>query len=196
MRTIKAAGVRAATDIDVLAFPFPGAGREARLPSRRSAFGDLSFEPDRALGTPSDRADMIVAEVKEGPAQFNAAGRNPVVLATALARFGCCIPSDAQGIVQELLEQGRTLTPSGHVLRLVAFGSNRSASGSSRHLVISMNHVVRFLEQHLRDHWDHLGHTQLKQPAMSFLALLEKARRGDGFSRPSKSRRHRKPKPG
>jgi len=33
---------------------------------------------------------MIVGEIKEGAAQFNAATLDPVVLQVALARFGCC----------------------------------------------------------------------------------------------------------
>lgn len=179
MESFEADRVRTATDIDVLAFRFPGAGCEAPARSKKRTFGDMAYEPDRTLATPKDRADMIVAEVKEGPAQFNPASRDPVVLAAALARFGCCAATDAQRIVHKLLKQGRTVTPSGHALRLVAFGSSSSTSTSSRPLVISMHHVVDFLQRHLRDHWGHLGHTQLKQPAMSFLALLEKARRGD-----------------
>ena len=61
---------RTATDVDILAFRFPGAGREVRLPSPKRPFGDLVYEPDAALATPGDRAGMIVTEVKERPARF------------------------------------------------------------------------------------------------------------------------------
>jgi hypothetical protein len=47
---------------------------------------------DPVLGCVADRPDMIVGEVKEGLARFNAATRDPVVLELALARFGAVRP--------------------------------------------------------------------------------------------------------
>ena len=45
--------------------------------------------------------------------------------------------------------------------------------------MITMEHIIiGFLRAHLSDHWDHLGRTQLNQPALAFLALMEKAERG------------------
>lgn len=81
---------RSVTDLDVLAVRFSGAGHEVIRGKGRSPMGGHEFEPDPALRSPPDRADMIVGEVKEGPAPFNSATRDPEVLGVALARFGCC----------------------------------------------------------------------------------------------------------
>ncbi len=57
---------RTVTELDILAFRFPGATRLVpRLPGR----GDDSAEreePDPVLGTPADQADMLIGEVKDG----------------------------------------------------------------------------------------------------------------------------------
>lgn len=58
------------------------------------------------LGCPADRADMIVGEVKDGAARFNAAIRDPLVLELGLARFGCCEPAQAADLVRRLLAAG------------------------------------------------------------------------------------------
>ncbi len=60
---------------------------------------------------------------------------------------------------------------------MIAFGSTGDDS-ALRYQVIKMGHIVEFLRGHLRRHWGHLGHAQLSQPALAFLALLEKAERG------------------
>ena len=116
---------QAASDVDILAFRFPGAERlipdgEGRGRARRSL-----FVTDLRLRAPSDRPDMIVGEVKEGLAEFNRSGRRPEVLAAALARFGCFRLEGAERLVDELLHEGRVVAPHGHVIRLVAFGSHR-----------------------------------------------------------------------
>ncbi len=41
-----------------------------------------------------------------------------------------------------------------------------------------MSNVIHFLREHLHNHWGHLGQAQLSQPALAFLALMEKAERG------------------
>jgi hypothetical protein len=78
---------RMLTDLDLLAFRFPGAGRELAGRGERYTVPVEVFEPDPALGQRSDRSDMIVAEVKEGRAELNRAARDPAVLRAALVRF-------------------------------------------------------------------------------------------------------------
>ena len=41
-------------------------------------------------------------------------------------------------------------------------------------MTVPMRHVVQFLQQYLREHWDILKHAQIRDPAFGVLALLEK----------------------
>lgn len=59
--------VRAVTDLDILGFRFPGAGHEIIRNQHHLPLAGAQFLPDRLLGCPGDRPDMIVGEVKEGP---------------------------------------------------------------------------------------------------------------------------------
>ena len=171
--TVRGGGYGTATDLDVLAFRFPGAGRPL-------VGGDASpfrLEPDPALGCPGDRPDMILGEVKEGKAELNSAAREPRVVAAVLARFGCCPAAAADRVAAELVRRGRAELPGGHDARLVAFGVKLDAATSPPYHRVALGHVVRFLESYLREHWPVLRHGQLKDPALGFLATLEKARR-------------------
>jgi hypothetical protein len=175
---------RTATDLDVLAFRFPGAGRLAPFQTGKTVgeAGIPAFAPDPHLGGVSDQADMLIGEVKEGRAELNSAARDPVVLRAVLSRFGCCSPEHVPGVVQALLRHGRTLTHCGHLVRLVAFGSLPPAANGGKYAVISLGHVHEFLEAYVREHWDVLCHAQFKDPAFGFEVLLEKMRRGSHAS--------------
>ena len=165
---------RAVTDLDVLAFRFARAGHEVVRGDRHSPLGGGTFEPDSVLGCPTDRPDMIVGEVKEGAARFNPATRDPAVLSVALARFGCCSRDEADALTTELLSRGRVDAPAGHSIRMVAFGAVPDSTARGNWTTVPMGHVVDFLRSHLRDHWDVLRHTQIKDPTLGLLALLEK----------------------
>src|SRR5262245_30838329 len=171
---------RTGTDLDILAFRFPRAHVDV---IGRQGLGPLPPEgsviPDPILRCSLDRPDMIVGEVKEGLARFNEATRDPAVLAVALARFGCCSAAHADHIAHELVTRGRTDTPEGHVVRMVAFGGAPDHASHSRSTVVSMRHVVEFLRQYLHEHWDVLRHAQLKDPTLGVLALIEKSRADD-----------------
>jgi hypothetical protein len=41
-------------------------------------------------------------------------------------------------------------------------------------MTVSMRHVVEFLQRYLREHWDVLRHTQIRDTAFGVLALIEK----------------------
>jgi hypothetical protein len=165
---------RMATDLDLLAFRFPHAGRRVLgdLPGGEPA----RFAPDPALGVPADEADMLIAEVKEGRAEFNAGTRDPDVLAAALLRFGCCSDHGAETAVEELLRSGRALLLNGHRIRMVAFGG-RGGGGGAVDTVVPLARVVEFLRSHLEDHWDVLRHAQFKDSTLGLLMVMEKARR-------------------
>ena len=169
---------RSATDVDVLAVRFPGAGREVRGRGRRRMTGATLYEPDPALQCSPGSMDMVVGEVKEGRATFNAPARDPLVLAAALARFGCCAPEHAGALVSRLLSDGHAETHHGHTLRLVAFGGRCEPMDRPGHLEIPLEHVVGFLQAYLSENWDTLHAAQLKLPALDLLALMQKCGAG------------------
>ena len=103
-------GRRTLTDLDILAFRFPRAGCEVHHHKPR-ALSSMAFEPDAALGVPRERADMIVAEVKQGTAHFNLATWDPLVLEMALMRFGCCTPKTVFESRKEAPAQGSCHDP-------------------------------------------------------------------------------------
>lgn len=160
-----------ATDLDILAFRFPGAGR---MIARQG--GRQRFAPDPALGIEGDSADMLIGEVKEGRAELNRAARNPDVLRTVLARFGCCSVDTAEDTVQRLIRKGEAVTHAGHRVRLIAFGSSHEQPGPGGYSTLSLGHVLDFVEDYLRRHWEVLRHAQFKHPALGLLMVLEKAR--------------------
>jgi hypothetical protein len=168
------ADYRTATDLDVLAVRFPSARRVVPGESRHPHHA--AFEPDPALGAPSEQVDMIVGEVKEASAEFNRAGLRPEVLEAALARFGCC-PESAKGkMARTLIARGRAKTHLGHDIRLIAFGGRVGEPGP--YLQVSLAHVVGFLSDYVRAHWEVLKHTQSKDPVLGFLMLMEKLQSG------------------
>jgi len=160
---------RTVTDLDLLAFRFPTAGRLVLD----------GFEPDPGLGIPrNDRADMIVGEVKEGRAQLNEGAIDPTVLRAALVRFGCCSSTDVEGVIGELHDRGTGTTPGGDRVRLVAFGSTPPEDPDPPYLALTLGHVLSFLRSYLDVYWDVLRHAHFKDPAFGFLMTLEKAERG------------------
>ena len=177
LEAARSGGFRTVTDLDVLAFRFPGAGRlVAGLPENGpGVYG--RFEPDPVLGVPGDQADMLIGEVKEGRARLNESATNPGVLETALVRFGCCGPGDAQELVRGLLQRGRADGLHGHQVRLVVFASAAESTTQAGVLVVPLGHVVRFLQAHIDQYWDVLHHAQVKDPAFGFLMTLQKALR-------------------
>lgn len=177
---------RTVTDLDVLAFRFAGAGHDLIQGRRRRGVGERATDP--ALQCPTDRPDMIVGEVKAGAARFNHAMRDPRVLGVALARFGCCAPEHVHDVAAALLARGSVTTEGGHAIRLVAFGDVGGGESAAAASIISMRHVVQFLQRYLRQHWDVLRHAQITDPALGVLALIEKwgvepPRRSDGSLR-------------
>lgn len=161
---------RTATDLDILAFRFPGAGRI--VTGKKSAHS--VFLPDPLLGVSGDEADMLIGEVKEGRAELNRNARNPDVLRTVLARFGCCSPEHVDPVVEQLIRKGKATTHANHCIRLMAFGS--VAQGNHSYATITTGHIVQFIENYLDEHWEVLRSAQFKNPALGLLMVLKKAR--------------------
>jgi len=172
--------VRAITDLDILAFRFPRVGR-APLGSPAGG-GTLHgvFRPDPDLAGDPDKADMILAEVKGGPARFNEAILDPRVLGAGLARFGCCAPENAEPLARILLRRGSAKTEAGHIIRTIAFGSGTDdAAKEQAYRVISLGHVIAFLENYLREEWAVLRQVQVLEPGLAMLQTVMKARESE-----------------
>jgi len=172
IETVVNHGYEVTTDLDILAFRFPGAGRLVPGRSRQ-----LLFEPDPMLGIKGSEADMLIGEIKEGRATLNPHTRNPNVLRTVLARFGCCPYHESAETVEQLLGKGTAMTHLGHRVRLMAFGSQLPDHHPAGYRVISLGHMVNFIEDYLQQHWSMLRHAQFKHPALGLFMVLEKARR-------------------
>lgn len=168
-------GFRTATDLDILAFRFPGAGR---LVPSGSGEDEHSFAPDPELDCHPDCAEMLIGEVKEGKAELNEAARDPAVLQAALTRFGCCSRCHVPEVVQQLLRKGHAMTNCGHRVRMVAFGSSHGSSGSPKYDIISLGHIERFLQDYICQHWEVLHQAQFKDTVFGFMIMLEKGHRG------------------
>lgn len=175
LEAARAGGYRTATDLDVLAFRFPGAGRLVAGPREAGTNEPHHFEPDPELEVPARHSDMIIGEVKEGRAELIESALRPEVLEAALARFGCCHEEQAPLVAQDLLHLGTATVHPGHEIRLVVFAARGERVGHPDVRVISLGHVVRFLQEHLHEHWDVLRHAQVKGPAFGFLMTLRKA---------------------
>ena len=172
---------RVVTDLDILAFRFPGAGRFVPGSGEKTAW---NFEPDVRLRCEPGRPDMLIGEVKEGRARLNPGVRNPDVLRAVLVRFGCCPAGKVIPVVESLRRHGQAITPRGHHVRIVAFGSGDGSRNGHVHTVVNLDHVIRFLRDYMREHWDVLRHAQFKDPVLGFLMLLEKADEERSRSRP------------
>jgi hypothetical protein len=169
-------GFRTITDIDILAFRFPSGTPMARG-GRKMPKGLDVTGLDSGLAVPTDQIDMIIGEVKEGRVGINTGIRDPEVLRTVINRFGD-VGEDANRVVQHLLKHGNAEIQSSYSVRLIAFGSFPPGSAVPPCRIISLGHVLQFLQAYVRKHWSMLRHLQFKDPAFGFLMTMEKARRG------------------
>ncbi len=174
VEAMKHGGHRTATDIDVLAFRFPGAGRLITKKGKGAHNDRLIGRIDPALGLLDDGADMIIGEVKEGRAQVNHSARDPAVLRAALTRFGCCHGDSVDALVESLIRKGHGTTEHGHRVRIVAFGSILPETDPGYH-TISLGQVIAYAQAYLNDHWEVFRVAELKDPAVGFLATMIKS---------------------
>lgn len=166
---------RTITDIDVLAYRFPVTARVIAEGSPLAPGGEA--QPDPGLAIPEDRVDMIIGEVKEGRVNFNLSATDPAVLDTVLARLGVDL-SETPRVIEGLRKKGSVTIPNGFQVRMVAFGAMPPGSEVPPCRIISLGHVLQYLQHFVRANWTMLRHCQFKDPALGFLMTLEKARRG------------------
>ena len=172
-------GFRTLTDIDVLAFRFPSGlpSPEPVSSNGRTPRGLDMSDIDPGLGVPSESIDMVIGEVKEGRVGINSGARDPEILKAVIGRLGDSTV-DRDTVVTDLLTHGSATLPSGFVIRLIAFGSFPPGAPVPPCRIISLGHVLEFLQHYVRKHWNMLRHLQFKDPAIGFLMTLEKAKRG------------------
>lgn len=171
---------RTMTDIDILAFRFP-TGEPMTKHVKKAPKGLDVTGLDPGLGIPDGSIDMIIGEVKEGRVGINTGIRDPEVLRAVINRFGEV--GDPDHVVKHLIESGTAAIPPAFSVRLIAFGSFPPGSAVPPCRIISLGHVLSFLQSYVRKHWHMLRHLQFKDPAFGFLMTLEKARRGEAGRR-------------
>ncbi|MEA2571750.1 MAG: hypothetical protein QOI24_3751 [Acidobacteriota bacterium] len=174
-------GFRTITDIDVLAFRFPS-GLPIANPHGRVPRGLDTSEIDPGLGVKPDAVDMIIGEVKEGRVSVNDGARDPDVLRAVISRLGIT-PAEEESVIRDLLHSGGATLPNGFTVRFIAFGAFPPGAAVPPCRIISLGHVLNFLQAYVRKHWGMLRHLQFKDPAFGFLMTLEKARRGEAGRR-------------
>ena len=179
-------GFRTITDIDVLAFRFPsGLDAPQPVPVRKRAPHEIDrSELDPGLGTAPDMIDMIIGEVKEGRVGINSSARDPEVLKTVITRLGQT--GEEEQAVADLLRTGVARVGTGVVIRFIAFGAFPPGAPVPPCRIISLGHVVDYLQSYVRKHYQMLRHLQLKDPAFGFMLALEKAKRGAAGRRGAK----------
>ena len=168
-------GFRTITDIDILAFRFPS-GEPMAKKTRKAPKGLDISGLDPGLAVPIGSIDMIIGEVKEGRVNINSGIRDPEVLNAVINRFGQV--GDPNRVVQHLLGTGTAEIPPAYSVRLIAFGSFPPGAPVPPCRIVSLGHVLEFLQSYVRKHWSMLRHLQFKDPAFGFLMTMEKARRG------------------
>ena len=179
-------GFRSITDIDVLAFRFPSSleGAQVVPVSKGAPHAIDTSELDPGLGIAPDRIDMIIGEVKEGRVGINSSARDPEVLKAVISRLGQT--GEEERAAADLLRSGVAQLGSGVVVRFIAFGAFPPGQEVPPCRIISLGHVLDYLQAYVRKHWSMLRHLQFKDPAFGFLLTLEKARRGGAGRRGEK----------
>lgn len=97
------------------------------------------------------------------------------VIEAVLRRFGCC--HDPAVVARTVVEGGAAHSHVGKAsscrLRLVVFGGT-AEEGHGRYEVISLKHVLTFLNQYIALYRDVFLRAQIKDDALDLMALLVK----------------------
>jgi hypothetical protein len=165
------AGYRTLTDIDIIALRPPtapgpphhqlGQGVEECL---------IVTDVDPGLDVDTSRFNVIVGEVKTGEAELNIALRTPGALHAALRRTGDLYTTPLDKVVDQLIADGSSTTPTAQV-RLVVFAGH---GHDARALTIHLADAARFIRSHLHAHDDLYRVTQFSDQVVALLELLGK----------------------
>lgn len=161
------------TDVDIMAIRFPGAVVVGD-PHTAAELESVIIE-DPALQLVEDCVDIIIGEVKQGPAELNPAIKDHGVLHSMLRRVEWLYESPLneviQGLQTKLVHIGASRGEGTIRTRIVAFGRSdvdNMTTMSLAHIVNTLLDVFSELEEAFRP-------TQFKEPAPAFLRLLLKS---------------------
>ena len=168
-------GARTVTDVDVIGIRFPGAGDSSETGSTVG----ITADPDPLLDIGDDVIEVVIGEVKEGAAVLNKSARDPEVLAAVLRRLGRIDPELSARLIDDLIATGEAHHPAGIRIRLMVFASKPPNRKNYRYTWVSHGRIANWLSGQVSDNWDAVKTIQSKDPALGFLLLFEKARRGE-----------------
>lgn len=161
------------TDIDVMGVRMPGAIYVGD-PHTVKDCALLQID-DPVLGLEPDTVDVIIGEVKQGPAELNHGIKDHAVLHSTLRRVEWLYGEPVDGVIAGLQRSDVHRSPGrqgGSVrTRIVAFGR----SDVSNEKVIALNHIISTLIGFFEQHDDAFRSMQFREPAPAFLRLLGKA---------------------
>ena len=169
-----------ATDLDILAVRFPWAAETVlRHPDRPGEQRcEILLAGDPAISPAQDKPDLIIGEVKEGLAEFNRKLQTPEVLYAALRRTGCCPEEHIRDAAEALLHGGEFVQPPDHGIgcriRLAAFCGRIDATGPPAQLAITLDHILRFIQERLAEYRPVLMSARFGDPTLSLLKLMDK----------------------
>lgn len=161
------------TDVDIMALRMPGPTYLADPHAAEDC--ELLEISDPILELQPDTIDVIIGEVKQGPAELNARIKDHGVLHSMLRRIEWLYADPLNEVIAGLQRdevQSATARGGGRIrTRLVAFG--RSPTSHAR--VVSLSHIVTTMLGFFETHEDVLRAVQFREPAPAFLRLLLKA---------------------
>jgi hypothetical protein len=173
-----------ATDLDILAVRFPWAAETVlRHPDRPGEQRcEILLAGDPAIGPAQDKPDIVIGEVKEGLAEFNRKLQTSEVLYAALRRTGCCPEEHIKDAAEALLNGGEFVQPPDHGIgcriRLAAFCGRIDATGPPAPLAITLDHILRFIQERLAEYRPVLMSARFGDPTLNLLKLMDKVHVG------------------
>lgn len=161
------------TDIDIMGIRFPGDVYigDPHTPSDC----EMLVIDDPVLRLEDDTIDVIVGEVKQGPAELNPGIKDHGVLHSMLRRVEWIYAVEVSKVIEGLQRDGIFVSPSkggGRVrTRLVAFGRSHFSNVNT----IALSHIVTTMLSFFEEHEDAFRPIQFREPAPAFLSLLLKS---------------------
>lgn len=120
----------------------------------------------------------MIGEVKEATGELNRGLLQSDVLFAALRRIGCCREEHIGRAVEALQRRGEFVTEASHGivcrLRPASFAGGAGEPPTPAGLVVPLNHIVAFIEAHLRKYAEILRGAFFKDPMLALLKLLDK----------------------
>lgn len=161
------------TDVDIMGIRFPGDIYLGDPHQTRDC--ELLVIDDPVLELHGETIDVIVGEVKQGPAELNPGIKDHGVLHSVLRRVEWIYDADIDDVIQGLQRDGTHSAPGkggGSIrTRLVAFGRSTYSNAN----LVSLSHIVTTMLNFFEEHEDAFKPVQFREPAPAFLRLLLKS---------------------